>query len=111
MLINKINKCQPNTFINHSFQNEGNYVKIYDYLMYWRSRYWNKKDMSDFLCGMIGNIRKNHDKIVKSAILNVADKTNDDVSHLVEGYLKGGVKSRKKQQKRLKTRRIKTRKN
>lgn len=28
MLINKINQCQPNTFINHSLQNEGNSVKI-----------------------------------------------------------------------------------
>lgn len=102
MLINKINKCHPNTFINHSFQNQGNAVKMFDYLIEWRTKYFQNNDMSGFLCGMIGNIRNKRVKIVNNATSRIAYKTNDDVTSLIEGYLKGGVKFiKKKEQKEL----------
>jgi hypothetical protein len=87
ILIKKINKCQPNRFINHSLPNIGNYVKMFNYLMEWRSKYWQSKDMSGFLCGMIGNIRKNREKLIKNVLKNVLDKTNSDVLQLIIEYL------------------------
>ena len=59
--------------------------------MYWRSKYWDNKNMSGFLCGMLGNIRKKREKVENAAILNVSNKTNTDVSQLVQEYLRGGV--------------------
>lgn len=100
MIINKINQCNPNTFINHSFQNEGNCVKLYNYLQLWRTKYWNGEDMSDFLCGMIGNIRRKQDKAATSAISHVSDKTNYDVSRYMESYVRGGLKRKKRTKKR-----------
>lgn len=101
MIINKINQCNPNTFMNHSFQNEGNCVKIYDYLTLWRRNYFDGQDMTNFLCGMIGDIRKNRDKITNTVISRVADKTNTDVAGIVKQYIKGGkVKKTKRKRRR-----------
>lgn len=99
-LIRKINECNPNTFINHSFQNEGNCVKIYNYLRLWRGKYWAGEDMSDFLCGMIRNIRRNRNVAVNSMLSNISDKTNNDISRNVEEYIRGGVKKKKKNQQK-----------
>jgi hypothetical protein len=87
MLINKINQCQPNTFINHSFQNEANSVKIYDYLMQWRLKYWSNEDMSGFLCGMIGNMRKKRKVVMTTVMSYISEKTNNDVINIIEQYL------------------------
>jgi hypothetical protein len=87
ILIKKINKGQPNRFINHSLPNNGNYIKMFYYLREWRSKYWQSKDMSGFLCGMIGNIRKNREKLIKNVLKNILDKTNTDVLQLIIEYL------------------------
>ncbi len=111
LLIKKINQCNPNTFINHSFQTEANCVKIYDYLTLWRSKYWEGEDMKKFLCGMIGNIRKNQEKLTQKTLNQIADKMNTDVTNVVGEYIKNGGKRKKTIKKKIRrNRRKKTRK-
>lgn len=105
MVINKINECEPNTFINHSMQNEGNCMKLFRYMRRWRLRYWNGEDMSGFMCGMIGNIRKKREKTINKFVSYIADKTTDDTALHMKGYLKGGTKRRKYRKRRSNKRR------
>ncbi len=51
--------------------------------------------MSNFLCGMIGNMRIKREKLINSVLSDFSKKTNNDVSSITKKYIKGG-KTRKK---------------
>ena len=63
--------------------------RIFEYLDDWRSEYFKNKDMSGFLCGAVGNIRRRREQTVTDALDIIKNKTNADMKYEIQKYLGG----------------------
>lgn len=87
-IYNKINECEYKTIFEkiNPFLTNDKIEKIFDYLLSWKNTYWGGRDMSDFLCGMLGKIRV-RTKAAETKVFNkITNKTNDDLSNMVKKY-------------------------
>lgn len=71
--------------------------RILDYLTKWRVKYFRYEDMSEFLCGLVGNIRRRRQEAVSNALNKIEKHTNRDVTGVIKEYIgpKGGKLKRK----------------
>lgn len=105
-IYNKINECEKKTIFEkvNPFLTNDKIDKIYSYLSSWQNSYWAGKDMTNFLCGMLGRIRDRTKTQQIKALNKIADKTNTDVTNIIKEYSGLGGKRYKTHRKSRKCR-------
>lgn len=96
ILLKKILECQENDiltmfrinriYFTNYITNSG-YNTIFEYLNFWRHKYWNGGNMENFLCGLIGNIRTRKRSVIDKVAKTIKTKYPYDAFLYINEYL------------------------